>query len=74
MFLQEVIFSSSDSTISKKISKLIKEGKIRKIAARIWKRSRSEKHLTMASDSEYSIFAMNSAIEFTWVGSDACAE
>ena len=34
--LQEVIFGSSDSNISKKISKLEKEGKIRKIAPRLY--------------------------------------
>jgi len=34
--LQEVIFSSSDSRISKQISKLREEGKIKKIAARIY--------------------------------------
>ncbi len=34
--LQEVVFSSSDSAISKQISKLEKAGKLRKIAARIY--------------------------------------
>ena len=34
--LQEVIFGSSDSKISKKISKLEKEGKIKKIAPRLY--------------------------------------
>ena len=34
--LQEVIFSSSDSNISRQISLLEKEGKIRKIASRIY--------------------------------------
>jgi len=34
--LQEVIFGSSDPNISKKISKLIKEGKIKKIAPRLY--------------------------------------
>ena len=34
--LQEVIFSSSDSKLSKQISKLEKAGKLRKIAARIY--------------------------------------
>ena len=35
-FNQEIIFSSSDSSISKKIAKAVKEGKIRKIAPRIY--------------------------------------
>ena len=35
-FNQEIIFSSSDSGISKKIAKAEKEGKIRKIAPRIY--------------------------------------
>jgi hypothetical protein len=34
--LQEIIFGSPDSKISKQISKLLKEGKIRKIAPRIY--------------------------------------
>ncbi|MCC6725086.1 MAG: Fic family protein [Saprospiraceae bacterium] len=34
--LQEIIFSSSDSAVSKQVSKLEKAGKIRKIAARIY--------------------------------------
>ena len=34
--LQEIIYGSSDSTISKQISKLEKEGKIRKIAPRLY--------------------------------------
>lgn len=34
--LQEIIYGSSDSTISKKISKLEQEGKIRKIAPRLY--------------------------------------
>jgi Fic family protein len=34
--LQEVVFSSSDPTLSKQISKLEKTGKLRKIAARIY--------------------------------------
>ena len=34
--LQEIIFSSSDQKISKQISKLEKNGKIRKIAQRIY--------------------------------------
>lgn len=34
--LQEVVFSSSDSNLSKQISKLEKAGKLRKIAARIY--------------------------------------
>ncbi len=34
--LQEIIFSSSDQKISKQISKLVKTGKIRKIAQRIY--------------------------------------
>ena len=34
--LQEVIFGSSDSSISKKISQLEKEGKIRKLAPRLY--------------------------------------
>ncbi len=34
--LQEIIFGSSDSTISKKISQLEKEGKIRKLAPRLY--------------------------------------
>lgn len=36
MHLQEVIFGSSDSNISKKLSKLEKEGKIKKIAPRLY--------------------------------------
>lgn len=36
MHFQEIIFGSSDSRISKQISKLEKEGKIRKIAPRIY--------------------------------------
>ena len=34
--LQEIIFSSSDQKISKQISKLEKNGKIRKIAQRVY--------------------------------------
>lgn len=34
--LQEIIFGSSDPNISKKISKLEKEGKVKKIAARVY--------------------------------------
>ena len=34
--MQEVIFGSSDSSISKQISKLEKAGKIRKIAPRLY--------------------------------------
>ena len=34
--LQEIIFSSSESAISKQISKLLKDGKIRKLAPRIY--------------------------------------
>ncbi|MEL7005287.1 MAG: cell filamentation protein Fic, partial [Bacteroidota bacterium] len=34
--LQEVVFGSSDPNISKKISKLEKEGKLRKIAPRLY--------------------------------------
>jgi hypothetical protein len=34
--LQEVVFSSSDSKLSKQISKLEKGGKLRKIAPRIY--------------------------------------
>jgi len=33
--LQEIVFGSPDSKLSKQISKLLKENKIRKIAARI---------------------------------------
>jgi hypothetical protein len=34
--LQEIIFSSSESAVSKQISKLLKDGKIRKLAPRIY--------------------------------------
>lgn len=34
--LQEIIFGSSDSSVSKKISKLEKEGKVRKLAPRLY--------------------------------------
>jgi len=40
--LQEIIFGSSDSTISKKISKLQKSGEIRKIAPRIYSSNLTE--------------------------------
>tara|TARA_B100000809_G_C15051816_1_gene499176 strand:- start:639 stop:1004 length:366 start_codon:yes stop_codon:yes gene_type:complete len=36
LHLQEIIYGSADSTISRQISKLEKEGKIRKIASRIY--------------------------------------
>ncbi|MEI6595160.1 MAG: Fic family protein [Bacteroidota bacterium] len=40
--LQEIIFGSSDSKVSKQISKLEKEGKIRKIAPRIYSSNLTE--------------------------------
>lgn len=36
LHLQEIIFSSSDTTLSRKISRLEKEGKLRKLAPRIY--------------------------------------
>src|SRR6185295_3109854 len=42
LHLQEVIFGSSDPKISKHISKLAKEGKIRKIAPRIYSSNLTE--------------------------------
>tara|TARA_A100000171_G_C2139555_1_gene153647 strand:+ start:6707 stop:8182 length:1476 start_codon:yes stop_codon:yes gene_type:complete len=41
--LQEIIYGSSDSTVSKQISKLEKEGTIRKIAPRIYSSNLTEK-------------------------------
>jgi hypothetical protein len=41
--LQEIIFGSSDQKISKKISKLEKEGKIRKIAQRLYSSNLTDK-------------------------------
>ena len=41
--LQEIIYGSSDSTVSKQISKLAKEGTIRKIAPRIYSSNLTEK-------------------------------
>src|ERR1035437_2380463 len=36
IYLQEIIFASSDSNLSAQISKLVKEGKIKKIAPRLY--------------------------------------
>ena len=41
--LQEVIFGSSDQKVSKQISKLEKEGKIRKIAQRLYSSNHVDK-------------------------------
>ena len=60
MHLKEVIFSSSDSTTSKKISKLEKNGEIRKIAPRIYTSNFSESSEKIIRRNIFSILQGNS--------------
>lgn len=53
--LQEIIFSSSNSKLSKQISRLEKEGKIRKIASRIYTSNLTEDHETIIRRNLFSI-------------------
>lgn len=53
--LQEIIFGSSDSTISKKISKLEKKGEIRKIAPRIYSPNLTESKEAIVKRNIFSI-------------------
>jgi hypothetical protein len=49
--LQEIIFSSSDKKLSKQISKLEKEGKLRKIAPRIYSSNLTEEKGILTKES-----------------------
>ena len=53
--LQEIIFGSSDSSISKQISKLEKDGQIKKIAPRLYTSNLEDRPETIVRRNLYSI-------------------